>query len=237
MRQCPRSGILSAAIALLLTACATVPTGPSVMALPGNGKHFEQFQADDTTCRQWAAQQTGMSTQGAGASGQRRYDTTYMQCMYAKGNQIPIAGRSQPTQTPPTTPPTPAKAVPDLRGMWTGTWADTPLTLFVLNQEETSVPGIYVGPWPPLGRRELGLSGILTFTVRDEAISVNVRGRLGDSNGTRTLVLDPLSANGQQITLTRVDQDHLAGVGVSRATWEPSGPVELVRQAPSGVSP
>jgi hypothetical protein len=65
-----------------------------------------------------------------------------------------------------------------------------------------------------------------------------VRGRLGDSNGTRTLVLDPLSANGgQQITLTRVDQDHLAGVGTSRLSWEPNGPVELVRQAPSGVSP
>ena len=43
----------------LLGACASVPTGPSVMVLPGGGKSFEQFQADDGTCRQWAQQQTG----------------------------------------------------------------------------------------------------------------------------------------------------------------------------------
>ncbi|HVO83082.1 MAG TPA: hypothetical protein VMU60_01535 [Syntrophobacteria bacterium] len=39
--------------------CATAPTGPSVMALPPPGKPFEAFQADDSACRQWAAQQTG----------------------------------------------------------------------------------------------------------------------------------------------------------------------------------
>jgi len=42
-----------------LSACATVPTGPSVMALPPPGKPFEAFQADDYACRQWAAQQAG----------------------------------------------------------------------------------------------------------------------------------------------------------------------------------
>jgi len=81
-----------------------------------------------------------------------------------------------------------------------------------------------------------GVSGILTFSVRDEAISVNVQGRFGDANGRRTLVLDPQSGYGQQVTLTRVDPDYMAGVGTSRANWEPSGPVELVRQS-SGVSP
>src|SRR4030095_8698692 len=44
---------------LLFGACATVPSGPGVMALPGSGKSFEQFQIDDTACRQWASQQTG----------------------------------------------------------------------------------------------------------------------------------------------------------------------------------
>lgn len=43
--------------------CATVPTGPSVMALPAPGKPFEVFQVDDATCRQWAAQQIGQSPQ------------------------------------------------------------------------------------------------------------------------------------------------------------------------------
>src|SRR6185503_8647009 len=127
---------------LVTSACASVPTGPSVMVLPGTGKNFDQFQVDDTVCRQFAAQQTGTTTErattnttvagaaigtvlgaaagaaigaaagspatgaavgagvgllggtavGAGnanaASGsiQRRYDASYMQCMYAKGH-------------------------------------------------------------------------------------------------------------------------------------------------------
>ena len=153
---------------LLVTACATIPTGPSVMVLPGSGKAFEQFQADDAVCRQWAAQQVGTTTTevakqstitgaavgtvvgaavgaaigaaagspgtgaavGAGAgllggtavgagnaeaaqtSVQRRYDTSYMQCMYAKGNQIPIARGSQPAYTAPPAPPPPAASAP-----------------------------------------------------------------------------------------------------------------------------
>lgn len=44
---------------LLLTACASVPNGPSRMALPGTGKSFDQFRADDTTCRQFAHDQIG----------------------------------------------------------------------------------------------------------------------------------------------------------------------------------
>jgi hypothetical protein len=39
--------------------CASMPTGPSVMVLPPPGKPFEQFQADDFACRQWAFQQAG----------------------------------------------------------------------------------------------------------------------------------------------------------------------------------
>ena len=161
-----RSRILPVAAGLLLTACATVPTGPGVMVLPGGGKNFEQFQADDAICRQWAAQQTGTTAErasrestvsgavigtavgaavgaaigaasghpatgaavgagvgllggtavgagnaeGARMSVQRRYDMTYMQCMYTKGNQIPVARGSQPafTSQPPAPPPPPA---------------------------------------------------------------------------------------------------------------------------------
>jgi len=44
-----------------LGACATVPSGPTVMVLPGGGKTFEEFQADDGLCRQWAFQQSGTS--------------------------------------------------------------------------------------------------------------------------------------------------------------------------------
>ena len=38
----------------LLGGCATMPTGPTVAAMPGPGKPFEVFQADDYACRQWA---------------------------------------------------------------------------------------------------------------------------------------------------------------------------------------
>ncbi len=159
--------VLVAVVAVLVTACATVPAGPSVMVLPGNGKNFEQFMTDDAVCRQWAAQQTGTTTervssestisgaaigtavgaaagaaigaaagspgigaaagagagllggtaigassaQTAGTSVQRRYDVAYMQCMYAKGNQIPVARGSQPaytSQPPPPPPPPPS---------------------------------------------------------------------------------------------------------------------------------
>jgi len=43
----------------VLGGCATVPTGPSVMVLPASHKPFEEFQVDDSACRQWAAQQIG----------------------------------------------------------------------------------------------------------------------------------------------------------------------------------
>ena len=161
------------AAGLLTTACATVPTGPSVMVLPGTGKNFDQFQVDDSVCRQWAAQQTGTTTEqastdtavtgaaigtmlgaaagaaiGAAAGGpgvgaavgagvgllggtavgasnasaaygsvQSRYDASYMQCMYAKGNQIPVARGSAPAYTSPapqraSTPPPPPPPPP-----------------------------------------------------------------------------------------------------------------------------
>src|SRR5271165_2519024 len=45
---------------LAVSACAVAPPqGPSVMALPAQGKSFEAFQADDATCRGFATQQTG----------------------------------------------------------------------------------------------------------------------------------------------------------------------------------
>jgi len=47
----------------VLAGCVTMPTGPSVQVMPGAGKSFEQFQADDSACRQWAQQQVGMAPQ------------------------------------------------------------------------------------------------------------------------------------------------------------------------------
>ena len=61
-----------------------------MLVLPGEGKPFEQFQADVTVCRHWAAQQVKGAFMDAPAwEVQRRYDNAYVQCMYAKGHQVP----------------------------------------------------------------------------------------------------------------------------------------------------
>lgn len=44
---------------VLLGGCVSLPTGPSAMALPGTGKNFDQFRADDAGCRQFAYEQIG----------------------------------------------------------------------------------------------------------------------------------------------------------------------------------
>jgi hypothetical protein len=160
-------------VAVALSACATIPTGPSVMVLPGEGKSFDQFRMDDAVCRQFAYEQVGGAAgqqaaqnaavksavvgtalgavagaaigsasgdMGAGAAigagtgllvgsaagsgyasasyyeAQRRYDNAYLQCMYAKGNQIPgyrrytnppaaPSRRTSPPPPPPDYPP------------------------------------------------------------------------------------------------------------------------------------
>lgn len=169
------------AAAGVLGGCATMPTGPNVMVLPGPGKTFDQFQTDNAVCRQYARMQIGgasaaqtannttLKSAGVGAllggalgaalgegrgaavgaatgaalgtaagssegaqqgySMQRRYDYAYMQCMYARGNRIPVAGHFQAppeqqreyypppppstTQQPGYRPPAPAPAPGD----------------------------------------------------------------------------------------------------------------------------
>ncbi|WP_354684954.1 hypothetical protein [Cupriavidus necator] len=156
---------------LILGACAVMPSGPSVMALPGTGKNFNQFRADDYNCRQFALGRVGgvSSAQAAnnaalgsaavgtalgaaagaafdGGSGaavgagiglltgaafgashaqyagygtQRQYDAAYVQCMYASGNRVPVAGRVAAVPAPAPAPryyyyppPPPAYYVP-----------------------------------------------------------------------------------------------------------------------------
>jgi len=47
---------------LLLGACTVMPAGPSIMALPGTGKSFDQFRFDDYQCREYANAQIGGAT-------------------------------------------------------------------------------------------------------------------------------------------------------------------------------
>jgi hypothetical protein len=155
----PKRYLAIALPVVLLAGCASVPTGPSVMALPGTGKSFDQFRYDDVECRQYAQNQIGGTTAdqasvnsgvrsaaigtvvgaaagaaigghegagvgagtgllmgsvaGAGAaqnsaySTQHNYDNAYVQCMYAKGERVPVSGamsrsraRQQTNQAP-----------------------------------------------------------------------------------------------------------------------------------------
>jgi hypothetical protein len=161
-----RRGVLVALAGL--AGCATVPAGPSMNALPGSRKSFDQFVADDAVCRQFAQQQIGAASPSAAAnqttaagaaigtglgaaagaliggtgsaagvgagigllagsavgasygSGtyatlQSRYDGAYFQCMYAKGQKIPVAGtvaRSMPQRAAPAPPPAHAPFYP-----------------------------------------------------------------------------------------------------------------------------
>lgn len=117
-----KAGIVVAAV--VLAGCAHVPTGPSVMVLPGGGKSTEQFQKEDASCRQMATNELA-ATKGGNVSDQKRYDMTYIQCMYAQGNQVPVfnrpgystpSGSATSTTTtvgPPSgTPPPPAGTPP-----------------------------------------------------------------------------------------------------------------------------
>jgi hypothetical protein len=171
-RIMPARGAALGLIALL-AGCATLPTGPSVLVLPGSSKTFEAFRADDASCRQYALESVGGKTAaenanqagatsaaigtavgaaagaaigggrgaavgagvglgvgaaaGAGAAEtsmygtQRRYDASYVQCMYASGHRVPVSGRftddlRAPAPTaralPPPPPPPPGAPPP-----------------------------------------------------------------------------------------------------------------------------
>ncbi|MDP1772170.1 MAG: hypothetical protein Q8L15_07785 [Methylobacter sp.] len=76
----------------LLNACSTLPSGPSVLVLPGAGKNFDQFRNDDLRCRQLVhadivASQNELDSK---EEGQQSYDIGYIQCMYGKGHQVPV---------------------------------------------------------------------------------------------------------------------------------------------------
>lgn len=49
-----RSAAAALAAGLLLGACTVMPTGPSVMALPGSRKSVDDYQADIAACQQYA---------------------------------------------------------------------------------------------------------------------------------------------------------------------------------------
>ncbi|HJV25648.1 MAG TPA: glycine zipper family protein [Aromatoleum sp.] len=54
-----RIKIVPLAAVLALAGCASIPTGPSVLVLPGTGKSFNEFRADERDCREYAFESIG----------------------------------------------------------------------------------------------------------------------------------------------------------------------------------
>ena len=48
---------LAASLLVSLSACSTIPTAPSILALPGTNRTFDSFRADDQDCRLYASRQ------------------------------------------------------------------------------------------------------------------------------------------------------------------------------------
>ena len=49
--------VLSTAALMTLVGCAATPMGPTVQVMPGRGKSFETFQADQSACKMYASEQ------------------------------------------------------------------------------------------------------------------------------------------------------------------------------------
>ena len=56
-----RKVLAYSALVIILTACATAPTGPRVAVMPAPGKPFEKFVEDEQICRNYAQQSIGQS--------------------------------------------------------------------------------------------------------------------------------------------------------------------------------
>ena len=118
-------------------------------------------------------------------------------------------------------------------GTWRGTWAGEPLALLILSQTpDSGSAGVFVGDYQIGGPRRPGISGVLTSTVRGEAVSSRAEGWIGnDATGRLLLLIQSDSPAGHHyLTLARVNRDQLAGSGESSFTWGPRGPAELTRQ-------
>ena len=128
----------------------------------------------------------------------------------------------------PTGPPI---AVPNVGGIWAGTWGGTPVTLLVTDQrDDASGAGVYVGSWLLLGGQTPGLSGVMSYSARGDHVSVNVNGRFAMVDGRLALIVESDAPDGaQRLVLSWIEPDQLVGSGTSRFSWGPQGPVALKR--------
>ena len=60
-----KTGLAAISVAVLLSACASTPMGPTIQVMPAPGKSFSVFQRDQETCKQYAADQVAGQAQKA----------------------------------------------------------------------------------------------------------------------------------------------------------------------------
>lgn len=87
--------LLALAALPLLGACVSMPSGPSVMVLPGSGKSFDQFRAEDNDCRQFASSQVGGTTPDGAAENSGVKSAVIGTAIGAAAGAL-IGGRSNP---------------------------------------------------------------------------------------------------------------------------------------------
>ena len=134
----------------------------------------------------------------------------------------------------PALPPPPSGPVPDLVGTWRGTWGGAPAALLITQQTaDSGYSGVFVGNYQLGGPNRPGISGVLTSTIRGEAVSARAEGWAGNDAAGRLLLLvhSESPAGVQRLTLARVSPDQLQGTGDSTFGWGPRGPARLTRQA------
>jgi hypothetical protein len=138
----------------------------------------------------------------------------------------------------------PGTKIPDLRGTWRGVWGTSQVVITLTGDDMAYAPStLNVGAIPidSVITRDRGptLSGVITFEVRGEPVSTSVSGRVASFTGRTTVVLYASPADGdQELVLTTVQPNRLAGNGSSTFRWGPQGKVELTRDAaPASAAP
>ena len=85
----PRQVIVAAGLAAVLAGCAATPMGPTVQAMPGPGKTFDAFQADNNSCKVFASDQVRGQ---ADAANQRAAGTVALGTVLGAGLGAAVGG-------------------------------------------------------------------------------------------------------------------------------------------------
>ena len=120
------SGVASAAVGTAVGAVAGAAIGGSRGAGVGAGTGLIVGSAAGASASDYS-----------GRNLQHRYDTAYIQCMYAKGHKVPVAGQFTSAPRRSTTPPPPAPGTHAPPPPPSGAYSPPP------------APGTYAPPTPP----------------------------------------------------------------------------------------